>query len=173
MHCDTIKEMLSDYIDDTIEPNLRSQFNSHLETCIDCEGLTQRVKSITASLNQIAAVKTSADFDKNLRAKILESGNTTRTVFTFRNIAFGLSGLTAAAAIYFITSTTVLTGDPAQPPANIQTRSGMQPNPVNEQLPAANVQPVDTNKDVLASDSIKSHPSPLENRDIQLVDEEK
>ncbi|MEJ2054041.1 MAG: zf-HC2 domain-containing protein [Calditrichaceae bacterium] len=173
MHCDTIKEKLSDYIDDAIEDNLRSQFNTHLEACIDCERLVQRVKSITTKLSQVTAVKTSPEFDKNLRTKILESGNPAKSAVPVKTVVYGLSGLTAAAAIYFMTTTTIFSGDPAQPPANFQTRSTIQTTPVNKQLPAVNIQPVDSNQGILAEDSIKLRTAPLENREIQLVDEEK
>lgn len=173
IHCDTVKEMLSDYIDNSLEPSLKSQIKGHLEACIDCEKLVQRVKAITTRLNQSAIVKISSEFDKNLRSRIMGEGNNSKPLIPVRGMVYGLSGLTAAAAVYFITATTIFSSDPEQmPPANFQINSGVQQNQIINQQPATNIQPVKNNQDALAIDSTQSRPSPLESRDIQLVDDE-
>ena len=77
MQCDTIKEMLSDYIDNSLEPSLKSQIKEHLEACLGCKKLVQQVKAITAQLNQAPKVKASAEFEKNLRSRIKEADKIT------------------------------------------------------------------------------------------------
>ena len=174
MHCDTVKELLSDYIDNSLEPGIKSQIKNHLEACLDCEKLVQRVKTLTKRLNKSQSIKTSAEFDKNLRARIMGAGDTSKSFKPIRGMVYGLSGLTAAAAVYFITTTTMFSSDTEQlPPAKFQTQSSVQPNQNVNQQPAGNIQPVQNNQDALAVDSVQSHPSPLEDRDIQLVDDEK
>jgi predicted anti-sigma-YlaC factor YlaD len=173
MHCDTVKELLSDYIDNSLEPNVISQVSSHLETCLDCEKLVQRVKAITLQLKKSQTIKTSAEFDKNLRARIMGTGDNSKSSFPIRGMVYGLSGLAAAVAVYFITTTTILSTETEQmPPTNFQTRSNVQQNPNINQQPAVNIQPVQNNQSTLADDSVQSRPSPLEDREIQLVDDE-
>lgn len=173
MQCDTIKEMLSDYIDNTIEPNLELQIKEHLEDCSNCNRLVQQVKAITRRLNQIPPVKTSADFDKNLRTRIMEPDKSSTSSMPIRGMIYGLSGVTAAVAIYFITTTTIFSSSPDPiKPVNFQPSTGTQQNQITRQQPQVNIQPVDNTQDVLAEDSTKSKPTPLENRDINLVGSE-
>ena len=175
MQCDTIKEMLSDYIDDTIEPGLKLQIKEHLGICPACHKLTQQVNAITIRLSQTQSVKTSTDFDKNLRTRIMGTDKGSTSSIPIRGMIYGLSGVTAAVAVYFITTTTILSGntDPIQP-VNFQTPTNRtQPNQITRQQPQVNIQPVNNTQDVLAVDSTKSKPAPLENRDIKLVGSEK
>jgi predicted anti-sigma-YlaC factor YlaD len=175
MQCDTIKEMLSDYIDDSIEPGLKSQINEHLGSCPDCSKLVQQVRTITTRLSQTQSVKTSIDFDKNLRARIMGTEKTNTSSIPFRGMIYGLSGVTAAVAVYFITTTTIFSGssDSIQP-VNFQTpTTSTQPNQITRQQPQVNIQPVNNTQDMLVVDSTKSKPAPLENRDINLVGSEK
>ena len=173
MHCDTVKELLSDYIDNSLEPGIKAQIKNHLEACLDCEKLVQRVKTLTTRLSKSQAVKTSLEFDKNLRARIMGTGDNSKSFKPVRGMVYGLSGLTDAAAVYFITTTTMFSGDTEQlPPANFQKQSSVQQNQNINQQPAVNIQPGQNSQDALAVDSVQSRPSPLENRDIQLVDDE-
>lgn len=175
MHCDTIKELLSDYIDNSLEPNLRSQIKEHLVVCPDCEKLVQQVKSITIRLNQTSKIITSNEFDKNLRARIMGADKRTSSSIPFRGMIYGLSGLTAAAVVYFITTTTIFSSDtdPIQP-VNFQQQTGVQQNQIIKQQPQVNIQPVNKSQDAaVVVDSTKSKPAPLENRDINLVEGEK
>ena len=175
MQCDTVKEMLSDYIDDTIEPSLKLQIRDHFEICAACNKLVQNVKAITIRLNHTQSMKTSTDFDKNLRARIMGSDKSNISTFPVRGLIYGLSGLSAAVAIYFITTTTVLTGaDPEEvTPSSIQTNTQMQSNQTVTQRPSTNIQPVAGSKETFVKDSSESRPTPLEKRDnIQLVDGE-
>jgi len=175
MQCDTIKEMLSDYIDDTIDPDVKLQIKEHLEACPACNTLIQQVKVITNRLNHAQSIKTSADFDKNLRARIMGSDKTNTSTVPVRRMIYGLSGLTAAVAVYFITTSTLFTEtNPDQvTPSNFQTTTSAQPNQVVTQQPSTNIQPVVDSKQTLVRDSSESRPTPLERREIQLVDEEK
>ena len=174
MHCDTIKEILSDYIDDSVEPNIKFQVNEHLEACLECNKLVQRVQSITTRLRQTNAVKTSADFDKNLRARIVNTDTNNTSFNPTKGIVYGLSGLTAAVAIYFLTTTTMFSGDQSQvSPINVQNNTAIQQNQIVNQQPTVNTQTVANNKEALVADSSESpHSTPLENRDIQLVDDQ-
>jgi anti-sigma factor RsiW len=177
MQCDTIKEMLSDYIDDTIEPHLKLQVDEHLGACPACNKLVQQVRNITNRLNQAQSVKASTDFDKNLRTRIMGADKSNNSSIPIRGMIYGLSGLTAAVAVYFITTTTILTGaDPEQAtPSSFQTNTQIQPNQVVTQQPSTNIQPVSNTQDEFVEDSTESQsrPAPLERRDIQLVDGEK
>jgi len=173
MHCDTIKEIISDYIDNSLEPGLKSQINKHLEVCLNCKKLVQQVKAITIQLNQVSKIKTSAEFDKNLRARIIGADKNNSSTFPVRGLIYGLSGLTAAAAVYFITTTAIFSGETKpMEPVQFQTQTGVQQNQIIQQ-PQVNIQPVQNSREALAVDSTKSKPAPLESRNIQLVDGEK
>ena len=173
MHCDTIKELLSEYIDNSLEPKLRSQVKEHLVVCKDCKKMVQQVKSITIRLNHTPKVMTSAEFDKKLRAHIMGANKSTSSSIPVRGMIYGLSGLTAAAIVYFITTTTIFSSDtdPIQP-VNFQQQKGVQQNQIIKQ-PQVNIQPVNKSQDAVAADSTKSKSAPLENRDINLVEGEK
>lgn len=175
MQCDTVKEILSDYIDDTIEPGLKLQVDEHLGACPACNKLVQQVKTITKRLNQTQSVKTSSDFDKNLRTRIMGKDKTSNSFIPIRGMIYGLSGLTAAVAVYFITTTTILTGaDQEQAiPSSLQTNTQVQPNQVVSQQSSTNIQPAANTEEIFVEDSSESRPAPLERRDIQLVGGEK
>lgn len=174
MHCDTIKELLSDYIDNSLEPNIRSQIKEHLGVCPECKKLVQQVKSITIRLNQTSKIITSTQFDKNLRARIMGADKSNAFSIPVRGMIYGLSGLTAAVAVYFITTTTIFSSDTdSVQPVNFQQQTGAQQNQTIKQQPQVNIQPVNKSQDAVAVDSTKSKPAPLENRDINLVEGEK
>jgi len=167
LHCDTVKQMLSNYLEDSIDPDLKSQIKAHLEACPACKIVAVQVQNITKRLHAITAVKTSPNFDQRLRTQIISDRPTEKPVITVRNLSYGLSGLAVIVGVYFITTTNMMSFDKDQAvPAQGQTISNSKPV---QSMPAI-AQPVNAQSDILAADTVKSSPTNLEDRDIQLID---
>lgn len=166
IHCDTIKEMLSNYIDNTIEPSLRSQIQAHLDACPGCKKVVANVQLITNRLHKFSSVKPSSNFDQRLRARIQSDNKTEKPVIPIRNLSYGLSGIAVIACVYFITTTNFFSGDDSDvQPVNNPTMSNTQPSGIPSQQIPTTIQPVDNAMEAIAADTAR-----VDDQNINLID---
>jgi hypothetical protein len=168
LHCDTVKEMLSNFLEDTIEPDLKAQIQTHLEACNSCNEVFIQVQTITKRLQTITSIKTSSNFDQRLRAQIINDRIAEKPVINIRNISYGLSGLAVIVGVYIISTADILKFDNSmeniQPQQTISNSQPVQSNP-------GVIQPASETGDVLAVDTLKNaSPSNIEDRDLQLIE---
>jgi len=168
IQCDTVQEMLTNYVDNTIEPSLKSQIQAHLDACPGCKKIVANVQLITSRLQKFSSLKTSSDFDQKLRTKILSENKAEKPVIPMRNLSYGLSGVAIVACVYFVSTADFFWGsDSDAQPMNSPTMSNTQPSGIpNQQIPTT-IQPVDNAGDAIAADTAR-----VDEHDIQLIDNE-
>ncbi|MBD3223971.1 MAG: hypothetical protein GF313_04540 [Caldithrix sp.] len=108
--CDTVLSKLSSYIEGHLNAPQKDAIFEHLKECHTCNRIFSDVTNIKSFLHRSQKVSTSLDFDKNLRNRIITDGGAGKSKAP-RSISFGLSGVAVAAILYFIVSTTFITGD--------------------------------------------------------------
>jgi len=59
MNCSSFETLLSDYVDGTLDPRVRSALEQHLEICSDCTSLVEEVQSIRSQLADFPALEPS------------------------------------------------------------------------------------------------------------------
>jgi predicted anti-sigma-YlaC factor YlaD len=174
IQCDTVQEMLSNYIEKSLEPDLRTQIQQHIDSCPACKKLVANVEYLTQRFRRLSSLSVSPQFDQVLRSRIMANTKTETPRISMRNLSYGFSGLAIIAGIYFISSSDIFNSDQsdsesAGKPEIINTqperRIPVQQNPVA-------VQPVEQSKDASVSDSLKQRSSDVSDKRIQLVDRE-
>jgi len=70
MSCDTAKEFLSNYIEGTLDDFDRREIEEHLAQCGQCKNTLKQVQFLARRLQSTVPLKTSADFEKKLHARI-------------------------------------------------------------------------------------------------------
>ncbi len=179
--CATFKEMLSNYLENTLDVADKSEIQSHLEQCHACRQIYQQVQVVTQRLGSVSAISVSADFEKNLRLKILADANAPKNVFPLRNIFYGLSGAAAVAAASFLIVSNLT--DPTIPAGgNSNLPETNQPLITNQQVISAPVKKQNVTvqqPDVIVvnksekQDSLKKEPMQINKDQIKLVDQQR
>jgi anti-sigma factor RsiW len=130
--CDTVKDFLSAYMEDVLDPEAKSKIQSHLEGCPACRQAYANLQFLTQKLRNVSPVAVSEEFDQKLRSKIINERREQEPVISIRNLSYGLSGAVVLACVYFFFMTDPFT--PAnmsvepQPPVKISS-SPKSPNP--------------------------------------------
>jgi len=170
--CDTVKTMLSDYLDLAVNPELRQQIDRHLQQCPECQKVYTDVQVITQRLRSSEVVQVSPDFNQKLRSRIMQSDMRGERTFTVRNLSFGVSGAAVVAALSFFVMSELST-----PSSNVGSPVVHQVQPAM-QIQASNstVQKIGEQGAVLANrdvqkDSLKKTPETVDKNQIKLVDQ--
>jgi len=174
IQCDTVQEMLSNYIEKSLEPDLRTQIQQHIDSCPSCKKIVANVQYLTQRFRRLSSLNVSPQFNQALRSRIMANTRTEPPRLSARNLSYGFSGLAIVAGIYFITSSDIFQSnqsdsESARKPEIINTqpdrRIPLQQNPVA-------VQPVDQSKETLTSDSLKERKPVASDKNIKLVGSE-
>lgn len=70
MNCETLKPLVSEYIDGRLSPARSRQVRTHLDGCPECARLAQELQTLGGLLRSLPAAQTSADFDAGLARRI-------------------------------------------------------------------------------------------------------
>ena len=70
MECVNVKELLSDYIDDTLDQETRETVEKHLSTCEGCAEELASLRSLVEELGSLEKVKPPADFLNQLHERL-------------------------------------------------------------------------------------------------------
>ncbi len=162
--CDSIKIHFSDYIDNLISPSEKEEVDSHLAVCSDCQITFQQVQAISQRMQQISPVKTSGQFEQNLRARIGVKSSSQGNIFSVRTFSLGFSGLAAFAVLAFF-----IIGNPENSGTSPGNISG---NPVNVQpnlILDSNDKTPEIAADEPKQDSLQNSPAKIDKNKIHLV----
>lgn len=170
--CDKAIALLSDYMDNLLEPSIKHEIDALLEKDQQCRRIFSDALAQREKLQQLTMVRPSEDFDQNLRTRILalSSPNEKPVRSNIKGIPYIFSGLVLVIAVYFMMFTNVGT---EQQPVDIQPSSTISaPATATRMLPA-------TQKNITASDEIKatkdssthSQAKPMDKKAIKLVGE--
>ncbi len=100
--CDTVKGLLTNYMDQSLNREAVNQIDVHLSQCPSCRKIYADVQYLTDRLKKTDRVKVSEDFDRNLRSRIMELDMSSgRKTISVRNLSFGFSVAVVVAAISF------------------------------------------------------------------------
>ena len=172
--CDHTKSLFSDYIENSLNADALQSVNHHLERCPDCRQVFNNLQFLNARLKTVRQVKTSADFDRNLRQRILSQGQEEKPLITVRGFSFGFSGAAVIAAATFLVFNTFAPKENAThsvPPAGITTPVSRSAPPVMVQNPV--VAHKNNEENLVPKDSIKQIPVSVDQNKIKLAEQEK
>ncbi len=172
MNCDKAKILLSDYIDGTLEPNVKKEVDSFLESDPECKDLFHDAISLHKNLTQLPKVSPSTEFDSNLRNEIIRLNNNEGKSPTMNKKSFSLvfSGTVLVASLYLF----------------IFTDIGIQPNNPEGPLPSSAIGSpatsaqkdenkvekfVKSQEEGTKTDSLKNIPEKINNDNIHLTGE--
>jgi len=80
MECVRVKELLSEYIDDTLDQETRKTMEKHLSTCKGCSEELASLRSLVEELGSLEKVKAPADFLEQLHDRLEAPSGFTRIV---------------------------------------------------------------------------------------------
>ena len=69
MNCDELVELVTAYLDDALDPDVRARFDLHLEECDGCENYLQQFRATVNTLGRIEA----DDLDPRFRNRLLQA----------------------------------------------------------------------------------------------------
>lgn len=176
--CDRTKSLLSDYLSNSLSPDLTKLTEDHLCACQDCNEVFSRVKLLTQKLSNIPKVSISDDFEARLRQQIINHDPISEksNIFSIRRLSVGFSGIAIAAAMYLFIATDFTSTNTAAPPAALQHSSTISrsDNPVykvNQESSIASEE-AKTNASGV-KDSLVHEPAVVDQNRINLVGQEK
>lgn len=80
MDCSQVQELLSDYVEDTLQPSARKQVSKHLSTCKDCSAELRELRNYLQAMSSLGAINAPADFLEKVHKRI-EQGSVWRKLY--------------------------------------------------------------------------------------------
>jgi len=173
MNCDKAKLLLSDYLDKTLDPQVKKEIDDFLETNEDCSRIFAEAISLQNQLKSLPEVKPSEEFETRLRNRIIDfnNGNEKQPVPNKKGLSLAFSGVVLVMALYMFIFTDVGTqqtiSDEILPSSTIS--NAPSPENVEEDKPA--VEPQEKEDQVAEADSLKNPPEKIDNSGIHLTGE--
>ena len=70
LNCQHVWERISEYIDDTLDPQLRAEVERHLATCEICSAIVDSTRNILILMADERVFELPLDFSKRLHARL-------------------------------------------------------------------------------------------------------
>jgi hypothetical protein len=171
--CDRAKQLLSEFLDNEISPDLKFAVESHLKICPDCNRLCQDIKFISHKLQIIKPVKVSEKFDQQLRERIINNPNSTKkeSSIPFQRLSFGFSGIAVLVILYIFFFTNFESSTSSSPELPTIQSSEQMSRPQAEQFPELAKENPDQNP--ASRDSLKLESEQIDPSNLELVDQER
>ena len=175
MNCDKAKQLLSDYLDNTLEPGVKKEIDDFLKSSEECNKIFDDAKLLQSQLKSLPGIVPSEEFEINLRNRIIELNNTgiKQAAFNKKGFSLAFSGVVLVAALYMF----------------VFTDAGPQQNISDEILPSStiinskpSVSNVDNNlvadqekedEQAVEQDSLNNIPEKIDNSGIHLTGDAK
>ena len=105
MNCDKAKNLLNDFIEESLEPSQKKELDQFLETDPECKKLFVQAKLTRNQLSHFSKVKTSENFDLDLREKIIlfNKNGAKQKTFSTKGYSIAFSGVLAIALLSIFT----------------------------------------------------------------------
>jgi hypothetical protein len=78
VECWRVKELLSEYVDDVLDPGLSLEMREHLVTCGDCSAELESLQSYLAAMQSLERLRAPADFLEGMRERLQKPSVTRR-----------------------------------------------------------------------------------------------
>jgi len=101
INCDSNKELMSDYLENEIEADMKNEVVQHLAVCPACSLMFQKAKVLITKLTEMNNMTVSVGFDGNLAARLADirrHPNSKKMSYFIRGAAVGA----ATAGVLFI-----------------------------------------------------------------------
>ena len=173
MNCDKAQLLLSDYIDETLEPGIKKEIDDFLETDTECSNIFANAMSMQNQLKSLPKILPSEEFEVNLRNRIinLNKGDERQPGFNKKGLSLVFSGAVLVAALYMFVFTDVSTqqniSDEILPSSTIGNTKPYL-NIADDKL---KVDQKDEDVPVTDTDSLKNIPEKVDNSKIHLTGE--
>ncbi|MBX9640915.1 MAG: zf-HC2 domain-containing protein [Mycobacteriaceae bacterium] len=66
MDCNELVELVTDYLENSLDPAVRARFDAHLGECDGCENYVEQFRATIATLGRMPADRLDPDFRKRL-----------------------------------------------------------------------------------------------------------
>lgn len=169
--CDRIKQLLSSFLENTIDPDSRSLVESHLSKCPECKSVLSQVEFLTQRLSSVSNINTSSTFDQKLRAQIVNQPANEKRINSIRTWSYGFSGAVILATVTFFMITDF--SGQQSPELDLPTRSTISSTPkidaVNKPSEASPVN--ESNQQAAAIDSTNANPTDIDQSRINLIEQ--
>ncbi len=169
MNCDKAKELLSDYIEGTLEIGQKEQIEQFLKSDQECKKLFEQAQLIKNHFKILPTYSVSEEFDAKLRQRIvkLNKGEEKPTRFSAKGLSIAFSGVLTLAVLYiFIFPGSSAQNTGPQEVAPVSKTESFQPAEAivdNEEISDES-----SAKEILP-DSLKNEPQEVDNSKIKLT----
>lgn len=169
--CATVQKYFSSYLDQSIDPQLRQEIDSHIQGCPECAKILQDLKFLALRFRKVQTLQTTDSFEKNLRQRIIDNTSAKEENNPLKTFSYGLSAAAILVAVYFFINTNPTTpSDTIISPA--PSKSAIQNTRMSEELTTNPVIDEEINTQIAVDDSIESKRlTDEEQREINLVDQ--
>jgi len=90
--CDSILEHVSDFLEKRLSPQIKREFESHINNCSKCKLIVERVPRVQSLLFNTAKIQCSDNFNLRLRQRLAESTNKPFYAnINMRQVSYGFS----------------------------------------------------------------------------------
>lgn len=66
MDCNELVELVTDYLEDALDPAVRARFDAHLRECDGCENYLEQFRTTVGTLGRVSADRLDPDFRRRL-----------------------------------------------------------------------------------------------------------
>lgn len=101
INCEKTKELMSDFIENEIDPEMKKEVTQHLNICPPCKKMFARTKELLESMSSFTPYSVSNNFDKDLEIKLARLRKTEKNSNRNSFIKGAFIGAAAAGLIFF------------------------------------------------------------------------
>lgn len=101
INCEKTKELMSDFIENEIDPEMKNEVAQHLGICPPCKRMFARTKELLESMSSLSSYSVSNNFDKSLEIKLAILRKTEKNSSRNSFIKGAFIGAAAAGLIFF------------------------------------------------------------------------
>ncbi len=98
--CDKFKEHVSDYLEKQLSPQVRSDFERHINQCSECKLIVEQIPQIKSSLSRLGKIQCSNDFSMQLRQRLIAGQQ--KSYISNANVKKISYGFSFAAAVFLL-----------------------------------------------------------------------
>jgi predicted anti-sigma-YlaC factor YlaD len=174
INCDKTQSLLTEYLDGTLEPDLKKEIENHLDEDPVCNKIYAQAAALQRQMQNLQQVAPSTEFDINLRNRIIQSNDSTerQPIINKKGVSLAFSGTVLMAALYMFIFTDI--GEQSNVNEGIMPSSTIGSGvPSMKVETSPNVQKsVDNGVNTSQADSLKEMPEVIEDSNIHLAGEE-
>lgn len=172
INCDKTQSLLTEYLEGTLEPDLKKEVEHHLDQDPVCNKIFTQAAALQKQMRSLQQVVPSKDFDITLRNRIIQFNDAPdkQPILNKKGLSLAFSGTVLMAALYMFIFTDI--GEQGN------VNEGIMPSStIGSGVPAMKIQVPASEKKADAgatnqSDSLKRAPEVINDENLHLTGEE-